>query len=394
MADSMGEGVAEVEAARSGAAQSGAAQSGAGSGNAPAAASGNPFATVGHPVHGPAHVGRAEAVGILSERVLMQLTAGATAIIGPPRIGKTSLAYHVFMGEESRAHNPRLLPVWVSVPSLDGIRLLFRRLADKVWELLGEQAEEPGHRLAEAYARAVEPGIAWAQAQTETQEFLKLVRRRGWRVVLILDEFDAARDVFKSQSGAFKTLREMAYDVDSNVGLVTTSRRELREIVDMADADESTFPGIFRSVFLTCFDHADLAALAARAPQFAQSPHAGRLVARLAELTGGHPYLASVLLDRIWTAHHADGLPEPEQIALLTGAMPPEFQYYYRDLEELLRRDGRLRAVLEVILGPQLTVTRGDAQYLLQQGLIRVHEDAYRAFSDHFQQYLTLLSRE
>ncbi|MEE1929513.1 ATP-binding protein [Streptomyces sp. TRM 70351] len=354
----------------------------------------NPFATVGHPVHGDDHVGRTGPMEILTERVLSQSTAGATAIIGPPRIGKSSLAYHVFMRPEARETHPRLLPVWMNVRTQAGIEHVFRRLSDDVWDLLTERSADIDRRVADAYQRAVEPDVPWTQAQSETQEFLRLVRRRGWRVVLILDEFDAAREVFKTQPGTFQALREIAYNLDWNIGLVTTSRRELREIVDMADPDESTFAGIFRSLFLTCFDADELGALASRVPGF--SPDDGRdpAVTRLGELAGGHPYLASVLLDRVCSSARGGPLHLLDAIEELADALPAEFQYYYRDLEELLHADGRLRALLEVVLGPQLVVTPDDAQVLLQQGLVRVREGAYRAFSDDFQQYLTLVGRK
>ncbi|MFC8078105.1 ATP-binding protein [Streptomyces sp. NPDC057307] len=360
--------------------------------------SGNPFATVGHPVHGDAHVGRTSPMDVLRERVLSQSTAGATAIIGPPRIGKSSLAYHVFMRPEAREAYPQLLPVWMNVRTQAGIQQVFRRLSDDVWDVLTDRSAEIDRRTAEAYRRAVEPDLPWPQAQSETQEFLRLIRRRGWRVVLILDEFDAARDVFKAEPGTFQALREIAYNLDWNIGLVTTSRRELREIVDMADPDESTFAGIFRSLFLTCFDADELGALASRVPGFSPGFPPGdgpdAAVARLGELTGGHPYLASVLLDRVCSAARGGPVRLLDEVEVLAHALPAEFQYYYRDLEALLRADGRLRALLEVVLGPQLVVTPDDAQVLLQQGLVRVQEGAYRAFSDDFQHYLMLIGRE
>lgn len=354
---------------------------------------GNPFATVGHIVHGDGHVGRHGPIEILRERVLAQSTSGATAVIGPPRIGKSSLVYHVFMRAEVRELHPRLLSVWLNVRGLDGIRRLFRRLADEVWDLLREREVEIDLRTAEAYARSTAPDLEWTQAQSETQEFLRLVRRRGWRVVLILDEFDAAREVFKAEAGTFQALREIAYNLDWNIGLVTTSRRELREIVDMADPDESTFAGIFRSLFLTCFDSRELSTLTHRMTGTGAARNLEAAVDRLGELTGGHPYLASVLLDRAYSGTHGGPGSLLDELEALSQAMPAEFHYYYRDLEELLRTDGRLRALLEVVLGPQLVVTPDDAQALLQQGLIRIRDDTYRAFSDDFQQHLMLVGR-
>ncbi|WP_406859543.1 ATP-binding protein [Streptomyces sp. HUAS MG47] len=352
----------------------------------------NPFATVGHPVHGAAHAGRAHQIRVLRQRVLEQPTAGATAVIGPPRIGKSSLAYHLFMRPEALAEYPRLIPVWMNVRTGGGIAQVVLRLVEDVWEALEERAPEQDRRITAAYERAVAPGMEWVEAQTETQEFLRLVRRRGWRVVLILDEFDAAREVFRSQPGTFQALREFAYNLDWNIGLVTTSRRELREIVDMADPDESTFAGIFRSVFLTCFDEPDLTELAGRVDGV-EPEDLARTTRRLAELTGGHPYLASVLLDRVCSAE-ADHLPLATALERHVDPLPAEFSYYYRDLAGLLDADGRLRALLEVVLGPQLVVTPDDAQVLLQQGLIVVRDDTYRAFSQDFQEYLTLIGRQ
>ncbi|MFJ5218927.1 ATP-binding protein [Streptomyces sp. NPDC088354] len=353
---------------------------------------GNPFATVGHPVFGDGHVGREEQVRIVEQRVLEQPTAGATAIIGPPRIGKSSMAYHAFMRPEARQRHPNLLPVWMNVRTQGGIVRLLNRLVEDVWEMLEGRSAPLSPRLTRAYERATQPGMQWIETQVEIQEFLRLVRRQGWRVVLVLDEFDAAREVFKSQPGTFQALREMAYNLDWNIGLVTTSRRQLREIVDMADPDESTFAGIFRPVFLTCFDEGDLGKLVDRIPGVGADDRVSA-VSRLGELTGGHPYLASVLLDRVCSAGSGP-LPLPPAIDEQARPLPAEFLYYYSDLEELLRTDGRLRHLLEVVLGPQLVVTPADAQALLQQGLVVVRDGAYQAFSENFQDHLILVGRQ
>lgn len=295
------------------------------------------------------------------------------------------------MSDRAREANPHLLPVWMNVRLVGGIQGLHTQLVEKVWDLMQPHLDEIDPRLKRSFDRATADGLEWLEVRTRTEEFLSQVRKRGLRVVLILDEFDAAREVFRTQPGAFQALRAIAYNPEPNVGLVTTSRRELREIVDMADPVESTFPGIFRSVYLTCFDKEDLTALAARL----DSCDGARLVPRLFEMSGGHPYLASHLLDRLWTeTQGAVPLPMDVAVRALREPMPPEFQQYYADLQDLMRADGRTEALLEIVLGPQLTATQDDAESLLQQGLIRKSGPGYTAFSDHFMRFLTLLSRE
>ncbi|MBQ1027982.1 AAA family ATPase [Micromonospora sp. C95] len=353
----------------------------------------NPFATVGHIVHGDAHVGRLNLITVLRQRVLLpESGAGATAIVGPPRIGKSSLAYHVFMRSDAKALQPRLLPVWINLRIQPNAERLFRKFVAELWSQLQDHPDadidEPLGRRHDR-VRVAQDGI---ELQDAVQDFLKILRRRGWRVLLILDEFDAAREVFKPFPGTFQALRELAYNPEWSIGLVTTSRRELRDIVNRADPVESTFPGIFRQVQVTCFDEAELSALTRRASCLMAGADDTSLVERLVELTGGHPYLASMALERLCGQGASAPVSDAEWVAAVT-ACRVDFHRYYRDLEDLLRADGRLQALLEVLLGPQITVTSDDAERLLHQGLIRAAGETFQPFSRQFGEYLMLVGR-
>ncbi|MEK8106422.1 Swt1 family HEPN domain-containing protein [Micromonospora sp. M12] len=82
-----------------------------------------------------------------------------------------------------------------------------------------------------------------------------------------------------------------------------------------------------------------------------------------------------------------------DRIEAAAVAARTDFHRYYRDLEDLLRSDGRMQALLEILYGPQVTATQDDAERLLREGLIRVADDSYRSFSDHFGDYLRLVGR-
>ena len=354
---------------------------------------GNPFATVGAIVYGEAHIGRMAQIDVLHQRVVAPSPPGATAIVGPPRIGKSSLAYHVFMRPEVREAQPRLLPVWINVGLQPGGERLFRKLADEVWTMITDQDEEEDQALRRRYDRVRDRSRDWYELQNDTQQFLKLVRQRGWKVALILDEFDSAREVFKALPGTFQALRELADNPDWSIGLVTTSRRELRDIVDQGDPAESTFPGIFRELPVTCFDQAELADLTGRAPIAMSADDREQLTGRLRGLTGGHPFLASLVLDRL-CAMATDMAFSSKRLETAVAETRTEFRTYYRDLTELLRSDRRFRALLEILLGPQISSTIDDAERLLHEGLLVADGDGYRAFSDDFGQYLTMVGRE
>jgi Swt1-like HEPN len=286
-----------------------------------------------------------------------------------------------------------LLPVWINVRLQPGGERLFRKMADSVWTMITEQdGEREDQALRRRYDRVKDPTRDWYELQDDTQQFLKLVRARSWKVVLVLDEFDSAREVFKSLPGTFQALRELADNPDWSIGLVTTSRRELRDIVDIADPAESTFHGIFRELWLTCFDEAEIKDLAARAPMTISADDSAQLTSRLLELTGGHPCLASLVLERL-CATTGTAFSQKRLEAAVTETRP-EFRSYYQDLTDLLRSDGRFRALLEILLGPQITATIDDAERLLHEGLLIADDDGYRTFSDDFGRYLTMVGRE
>ncbi|MER6105470.1 AAA family ATPase [Streptomyces sp. NPDC001832] len=348
------------------------------------------FPTVGSIVHGEDHIGRAGEIGVLRARLLASATnAGATAVVGPPRIGKSSLAYHTFMRDEVRAEHPRLLPVWINLRTQTSAEHLFRKLTADVWDLLEESGDDTAVRATERHYRRVESTYGdWQLLQDSTQRFLQRVRRHGYKVVLILDEFDSARDVFKTHPGGFQSLRELAYNPDWRIGLVTTSRRELREIVDNTDPAESTFPGIFREVYLSCFDDDELVELISRLPGHCDTPT--ELHKILMELTGGHPYLASAVLERL------GDMGRPVTAANMARAVDesrPQIHNYYRDLEQLLSGDGRFQTLLEILIGPQITATPEDVELLRHQGLIHSEGERYRAFSEHFAAHLAMVHR-
>ena len=49
----------------------------------------------------------------------------------------------------------------------------------------------------------------WIEFQSKVEKFFKGVKRAGWSVVAVIDEFDQARQIFKDGMG-FEALRTLA----------------------------------------------------------------------------------------------------------------------------------------------------------------------------------------
>ena len=76
-------------------------------------------------------------------------------------------------------------------------------------------------------------------------------------MLLILDEFDNARYLFRDEAGAFQKLRELSYQPELGVTLITISRRSIKTI-ELQAGDISTLSETFRRHYLAMFDEEEL----------------------------------------------------------------------------------------------------------------------------------------
>lgn len=352
----------------------------------------NPYANYGLIVTGAEFVGRQDHIRSVRSRTFTSLAP--VSIVGPPRIGKSSLAQQVldsFAVGESPA-GLTFVPVWITVSGTDSEQSLFRELADLIQDWLDDHGE-PAGRLQAPYA-ALNAAATWDDMCRCLKAYLRQVRRSGYQVVAVLDEFDAARNVF-TRAAPFEFLRTLAHEERFRVALIITSRRSLSEIVVKSTAEMSTFPGIFgQPVTLGCFTEPELAALIGRSPYPGRQLQAA-LAAWLTVETGGHPFLSSALLSVLHERWGFYGLPPAGNLdqhcrdaVAVCGQLAVD---YYKSMLELLREENRLGKLLEVLFGPQETAGPLDAERMAREGIIKPTDEGWAAFSESFGQYLLLL---
>lgn len=352
----------------------------------------NPYANYGLTVTGTAFVGRQDHLRSIRSRTFN--TLAPVSIVGPPRVGKSSLAQQVldsFAVGKSPA-GLTFVPVWITVSGADSEQSMFRELADLILDWLDDHGK-PADRLQTHYD-ALKTAVTWDDMCRCLKAYLRQVRRAGYQVVAVLDEFDAARNVF-NRAAPFEFLRALAHEEKFRVALIVTSRRSLGEIVVRSTAEMSTFPGIFgQPVTLGCFTGPELTALIARSPYPDRELRAA-LSAWLTAETGGQPFLSAALLSMVherWAFYGlspADDLDQHCRDAVAAcGQLAVE---YYKSMLELLREENRLDKLLEVLFGPQETAGPLDAERMAREGIIKQADDGWAAFSENFSQYLLLL---
>jgi AAA+ ATPase superfamily predicted ATPase len=327
----------------------------------------NPFVDYGNIVRGERFIGREDNLRVIENRVIRPREAGNLAIIGEPRIGKSSLVYNAIIERKDELIAKKFLPIWINLATYDQAPLFFRSLVTRCVDEM-----EDLDWLSKPVRRAVDRVL---------QDEL---------VLFILDEFDNARHLFRGDISGFQGLRELSYRPEWRVTYITTSRRTIRDI-ELQTQAISTFDGIFHKHYLSMFGEEDLQEYFARLSSIGISATSA-LKEHVTFYCGGHPYLLEMLGYEIIEVFRDKQRIDAEKAA---QRIAQDFLSQYDRMVDLLREDGSLSKLLQVLFGPIVDVKQTDVDELLRYGFIKPGEqDTYVAFSGHFQTFLSLVERE
>lgn len=333
----------------------------------------NPFSGRGAPVSGSRLVGRR----LLLDRLMMRMRSEAhCSIVGLPRMGKTSVVREALrlLG----ATDAPLVSGYITLDAISGPIQAYARILD-------ETSEEAPDELQ----------ILRPQDHDEAYEcFLRMLRKRrrcGRKAVIAVDEVDAiVRDDFADAPLFVSRIREVANDRDRyGITFIFVSRRSLDMIQGAVDC--STLAGLCEVIYLQPLEPNGLEELAARSPVPVDS--GGREA--LWRITGGHPFLAEVVMCE--AVEKGGSHLDDKSIESAQHAQSHEFTNQYRQLANLLSHEDMFEAMCELVVGPQWRHISPHAVCLLKHyGVLRSIDEAaggVECMSQHFQNYLGLLTR-
>lgn len=333
----------------------------------------NPFGGRGAPVSGSRLVGR----GLLLDRLIMRISSEAhCSIVGLPRMGKTSLAREMLRRLDTAAAG--LVSGYVTLDAIRGpIQAYTRILEETSPDTLDDLIHPRTRDHDEAY-----------------ESFLRVLRKRrrsGEKSVIVIDEMDAiVRDGFADAPLFVSRLRELANDRDRfGITFVYISRRSLDMIQGAVDC--STLAGLCEVVYLKPLERDGVDALCMRSP--ISVDNSGREA--LWQITGGHPYLAEVVMCE--AVDKGGSLLNAKAIEAAQHEQSHEFTNQYRHLGTLLSQDQMFDAMCELAVGPRWRTFEPHTVSLLKHyGILRGSDETaggVECFSQHFREYLALLTR-
>lgn len=333
----------------------------------------NPFVGRGAPVSGSRLVGR----GVVVQRIVERVTAGAhISVVGLPRMGKTSVARQCILEVSKVA--PAMICGSISLDAIRGPSESYMRILEELNELDGVDPRGCG---------ALDHDEAYAMLRSR----LLWGKRQGRRALIVVDEVDRiVRDDFDDATLFVSRMREIANDYDRyGLTFLFLSRRSLDMI--QGEVDFSTLAGLCEVIYLQPLDRRSLDNLAQRAP----APVAREGLDILWALTGGHPFLAEVVMCE--AVDTAELKLVSNSIELAQSAQAHEFTNQYRQLAAVLGQDGMFEALCELTVGPRWREISPHTICLLKHyGLISASHDnagGVSCMSQHLYEYLKLHTR-
>lgn len=321
---------------------------------------------------------------------------GAIHLVGPTRIGKSSLINRVI---EDNRDTPNHLTVMINMGECAQAYDFWSMLANE----LQEQVEDSG-LWDDSFEKAYQ-GISFLDSGETSNWFLfyrialgKILRHIGklkCRLVLVIDEFDSAPRVFENQSHYFQLLRSIYSDAKYVTSGVIISRKRLH-LLESNCADISTFHGVFRELTLHGFSDEDME------EYYHLFQRYGIILSedaktQLVYYTGKMPYLCCMFGERM--AFHMQDLSacSAENIREVFRECLPQINQYYDDLVKRLEKDNQIEVVFYCSIGSRMPrTTERDIENMCAMGILFQEETEpenkrYYAYCHDFMTYIQTL---
>ena len=349
----------------------------------------NPYADFGGTVTGARFIGREAELRTIASRVFGTRGFGSIAVVGLPRIGKTSLVSEAIRRAEARADAGRTVVVRSNVGAADSIHGLFKGLLEDLVE--GVRDRDRGNDLLELEKRVGEVLASPVVDFSGIRAVFKVLRRGEMRPVWVLDEFDAGRRVFENAPQCFHWLRELCSNPEFKAAVVLVAKRRLQDVARLAGHESDYWANVLMTLPVRPLSAFDVSSFFSRLDDEGVSLKDPER-AQVLSLCGGHPYLLDAFGYHAWDHVEQGGRIGVEWIETTCGTLVRD---YFQQITTILDDGRMLSKAVQVIVGPQWDVTAEDAEALCELGvLLRDEEGVLRGFSQTFEDHLRVEERD
>lgn len=321
----------------------------------------NPFADYGNIVEGNRFVGRNSEITAIHNRVLGS-NYGNLAIMGLPRIGKSSLAWNALLIKKGELSKRKILIERINVGSISTSKEFYLKLMDKTLPNVRTLSFELYDQLAASRKIYNEHN-----SENEIEFFFAMVRQFDYRLVYVLDEFDNVANFFKLQD--FQLLRELSISPETKICLVTISRRTIQEL-EPENGAISNFYGVFSDLHLKPLSDFDLN------KYWEMVENKGIEISeeykyQVYYFVGNHPYWLDMVNYNIFNGVKAGVKLSLELLSDIGSELKKVLWDNYDDILSLMVKEGLKSYFIQAVVGPVVNLTQMSIERLTKYGLIK-----------------------
>lgn len=369
----------------------------------------NPFSDYGQLIKGKRFAGRKQEIKAIQNRVIGE-SFGNIAVMGMPRIGKSSLVWNALMSIEDEQIKKGNIVITIYVgeisTSIDFFKKLVFMVLDKLEDISSERNQINTEKLLSIY-RDIKNTKERFDFDILIDKFFRFLFKFGYRATFILDEFDNISRFFTVAD--FQKLRKLASQEEWKICLVTTSRRTIQEI-EPENGAISNFYGIFSDLRLGLFSREDLFEYWEISESF-KIEISDEYKRQVKYLVGHHPFLIDLYNYEAFNLISNQKEASDDSLSLkIESELKLNLYDNFEKILSLMKEEGLYSKAIQFILGPVYDVTPIDEQKLLKYQFIRLVDNSeklkilkeslgikkdnsnhsYVCFSDYFTELINL----
>lgn len=340
-----------------------------------------------HEVTGTSFFGREALLNSLSTWI-QEPVARSLSLVGPARVGKSSLMKEAL--ERNRAcfegADAHQILIFLTLDKCGTVKELWSRLFFEV---------EKSLRRAELMTEELEQELTWVNWDAGTwyhimepclTKMLQRLARQDIYLLLVLDEFDRARELFQDGWHHFGLLRSYASDAYIKVKCATLSRRR-PHVIEGVSEGRSSFHGVFAEEQIRPFDEKEMQAYFAALAQY-DVVLDQELREQLYYSAGTYPYLLCIYAHKLVEYRQQGRDIDLSLFREIYWNKLPTIDQFYQDIARRLVEDKDMDTLLEYFFGTGQKADWRTLDLLSSMGLLQKRGERYVCLSDDFTDYL------
>ena len=340
----------------------------------------NPFGDYGNIVTDNRFIGRQKEIKKIHNRVLGK-DFGNIAVMGLPRIGKSSLVWNALKSHEY----DNTIVLYINIGSIQKKNDFYIKIMDKVAREIKTFKQQ---NLYQELKKIIN-GFKASSDIGELEYFFRILKDE-YKIIYILDEFDNASILFSLSD--FQFLREISISPEINLCLVTVSRCTIKEI-EAENASISNFYGVFHDLRLMPYDETDIKEYWNWLSQN-YITISKEYEKRVDYYVGKHPYLLDLFNYHVFNNINYDktNISLDDTYCKVEKEIKIDLWNQYDTILTLLETEKLNKSLIQVLIGPYFDIKQNQIEKLIKYGLIKRVENQnsifYQPISEYFKDYL------